>query len=163
MSLQAFLRAEHLESDLSSFDLTASVAQLLGRYGAQAALKAPAKAVVRTYREPLELALKPLFDNAVQYGTRLNVTVRSSGEDWLIEIDDEGPGIAEQHFAAVLDPFFRADEARARDTPGFGLGIPTAHRLLTRFGGALSFHKNAIGGTTVRVTVRFTADAVPIT
>ena len=160
MSLQAFLQAEHLESDLSSFDLTALVAGLLERYGAQAALQAPPTAAVRTYREPLERALKPLFDNAVQYGARLNVTVRLSGEDWLIEIDDDGPGIAEQHFAAVLDPFFRADEARARDTPGFGLGIPTAHRLLTRFGNALSFYKNAIGGTTVRVTVPCAADVV---
>lgn len=154
MSLQAFLRAEHLESDLSFFDLTILVAGLLDRYGAQATLEAPAAVGVRTYREPLELALQPLFDNGLQYGTRLRVTVRASGEDWLIEIDDDGPGIAEQHFAAVLDPFFRADEARARDTPGFGLGIPTAHRLLTRFGSALSFHKNSIGGTTVRVTVR---------
>ncbi|MBT2188605.1 HAMP domain-containing histidine kinase [Sphingobium sp. H33] len=162
MSLQTFLRAEHLESDLSSFDLTALVAGLLGRYGAQAVLEAPAQAVVRTYRESLELALEPLFDNALQYGSRLSVLVCSSDKDWIIEIDDDGPGIAEQHFAAVLDPFFRADEARARDTPGFGLGIPTAHRLLTRFGGALSFHKNAIGGTTVRVTVRSTADAEPI-
>ncbi len=158
MSLQAFLRAEHLESDLSSFDLTSSIAGLLEHYGVQAALKAPAEAIVRAYREPLELALKPLFDNAVQYGMRLGVTVRPSGDDWLIEIDDDGPGIAEQHFAAVLDPFFRADEARARNTPGFGLGILTAHRLLTRFGGALSFHKNVIGGTTVRVTVRCVAN-----
>lgn len=154
MSLQAFLRAEHLESDVSSFDLTASVAGLLEPYGARAELKAPAEVIIGTYREPLERALMPLFDNAVQYGQGLRVTVRSSGEDWLIEMDDDGPGIAKQHFEAVLDPFFRADEARARDTPGFGLGIPTAHRLLTRFGSALSFHKNAIGGTTVRVTVR---------
>ena len=75
------------------------------------------------------------------------------GRAWIILIDDDGPGLSEEHFQDILDPFFRLDQARSRNTKGFGLGIPTAHRLMTRFNGGLSFGKSTLGGLRVIVTM----------
>jgi signal transduction histidine kinase len=152
MSLQRFLRAQHLESVAEPLDLTALVTGLIADLGDKVRLVAPAQALTISFREPLELVLGPLIENALHYGTQVEIRIRSAGEDWWIEIADNGPGIAEAYFEDVLDPFFRVDEARARDTDGFGLGIPTAHRLLQRFGGALAFSNAPGGGLVVRVT-----------
>lgn len=153
MSLQAFLRAEQMASEPEPLDLAETLRGLLAEFPERVALVAPPKAVVKTYREPLLTALRPLIDNALQYGQQAVVTVRSAGADWQVTVADNGPGIPAEHFEAILDPFFRLDDARARDTAGFGLGIPTAHRLLRRFGGALAFANAPGGGLVVTVTV----------
>ncbi|MFT3965947.1 MAG: ATP-binding protein [Sphingobium sp.] len=153
MSLQQFLRAQHLSADPEPVDLTPAIRDLLADFDGSHDLIAPQSAVVTTWREPLLLALRPLLDNAFRHGDHVRVTVASDGYDWTVTITDDGPGIPDQYLSAILDPFFRLDEARTRDTAGFGLGIPTANHLLGRFGGKLHFSNAATGGLVVRVTV----------
>lgn len=151
-SLQQFLRAQHLSADAESVDLIAMLRDLTAREP-KIVLVAADKAWVETYREPLLLSLRALIENACQFGTRVEVRVERLRQTWVISIADDGPGIPAEHFETVLAPFFRLDEARGRTTRGFGLGIPTAHRLLTRFGGRLSFADAPGGGLIVRVEV----------
>jgi len=154
LSLQSFLRAQHMASEAETVDLAALLNELLAGAGPGVTLDAPAEATALTYRHPLQLALRPLIENALQYGEKVSVKVSSTQPGkWLIEIADDGPGIPDDCFDLILDPFFRLDSARPRDTPGFGLGIPTAHRLLERFGGKLSFANADGGGLIARVEV----------
>jgi signal transduction histidine kinase len=152
-SLQRFLRAQHLSSEPEPVDLNALLRHLIEPLGHRVHFTTLTPATVESYREPLLLSLEALFENALQYGETIDVTVANVARDWFIEIKDDGPGIPAQHFGDVLAPFFRLDEARGRTTKGFGLGIPTAHRLLTRFGGKLSFFAAAEGGLIVRIQV----------
>jgi len=152
-SMQHFQRAQHLEATAEMVDLRGLIDGLLTVHGERARCVAPDEAYAITFPEVLSLALTPLIKNALQYGSQVLITIRSAPEGWWVDIADNGPGIPEQHFEAVLDPFFRGDEARARDTGGFGLGIPTAHRLLRRFGGAIAFARAPDGGAVVSVRV----------
>ena len=152
-SLQQFLRAQHLRSEPEEVDLNALLQSLVEPLGACARLTRPAVAKVETYREPVQRALEALIENACKYGHRAAIRLRHGEDGWLVEIEDDGPGIPARHFGDVLEPFFRLDEARGRTTAGFGLGIPTAHRLLTRFGGSLSFSSGAQGGLIVAVQI----------
>jgi len=154
MSLQRFLRAQHLEGGAPEpVDLVPMVRDMLAPLGEQASLIAPAQAPVTTWREPLAMAVQPLIDNALHHGTRAEVRVGTLGDRWMIEIADDGPGLAEEYFERVRDPFFRVDEARPRDTAGFGLGIPTAHQIMERFGGKLEFRNDPAGGFIARLIV----------
>ncbi|HEX7855862.1 MAG TPA: ATP-binding protein [Sphingobium sp.] len=153
MSLQQFLRAQHLTAEPEPVDLSAALRDLLAGFDGAHELVAPKSAVALTWREPLLLALRPLIENALHHGNHVRVTLASEGLGWRIVIADNGPGIPEPYLDRILDPFFRLDEARARDTAGFGLGIPTANHLLKRFGGALAFANAPGGGLIVRVTV----------
>jgi len=153
MSLQHYLHAQHLAAEPEPVDLAAAVRDVIAAFDGQATLCAPIDAETLSYRLPLLLALRPLVENAVQYGGHAQLSLEKAGEDWQIRIQDRGPGIAEDYFGPILDPFFRIDEARARDTAGFGLGIPTAYSLLRRFGGALTFANAREGGLIVTVTV----------
>lgn len=152
-SLQQFLRAQHMRSAPSIVDLNQLVRDLLAPCSAPASLTCPPTALVETHREPLRLSVQALLENACRYARKVDIGVERSGDTWTIAIEDDGPGIPAQHFEDVLTPFFRLDEARGRTTKGFGLGIPTAHRLLTRFGGKLSFSAGAKGGLIARVQV----------
>lgn len=155
MSLQRYLRAQHLAPDPVQMDLGLAVTDLAsGSFGSRATVEVVPGGVVRTWREPLLLALHPLIENAVHYGGRALIRVEPDAEgQWHVLIADEGPGIPEDQFERILTPFYRIDEARTRDTAGFGLGIPTAHRLLQRFGGDISFARAQGGGLLVCVRV----------
>lgn len=152
-SLQQFLRAQHLASEPEAFELYAAVAGVLAAFGDAARLAGSGTKMIETCREPLLLALRALVENAVRFGQSAEVSIDAEDGEVFIEIRDHGPGIPPDHFEDVLAPFFRLDEARARDTKGFGLGIPTAHRLLRRFGGDLSFRNAPGGGLIARVRV----------
>ncbi|MFC0202893.1 ATP-binding protein [Novosphingobium soli] len=161
-SLQRFLRAQHLAAEPEELDLELLVRQVLSPYGDRARITTSEPAVVRTFREPVTVALQALVENAIQFGSEARVAIRRVSRHWCIEIADSGPGIPPRYFDAVLDPFFRLDEARARDTKGFGLGIPTAHRLMMRFDGGLSFAASPDGGLIARLEVPETEGTAPV-
>jgi len=152
-SLQDYLRAQHLTANAERIDLTAFLNELLEPFGEKASLTTGAEVIVTTFREPLALATRALVENAVQYGDVATVAIEKLAGRWMICVEDEGPGIPDHLREAILQPFFRMDEARQRNTRGFGLGIPTAHRLMMRFGGGLSFDTGKTGGLAARLTV----------
>lgn len=152
-SLQTYLRAQHLSASPETLELVPFLREVLSGFGNAVTLRPGPAPTVRTFPEPLALAACALVENAVQFGDRATLSVERSGDGWVLAIEDEGPGIPPDYFEAVLDPFFRLDEARQRDTKGFGLGIPTAHRLMMRFHGKLSFSQSAKGGLIVRLHI----------
>jgi Signal transduction histidine kinase len=153
-SLQRFLRAQGMTAAPSTVDLLPFVSGVVESIADGVEVRRGSSPQISTYPEPLALAVSALTQNAVQYGTHASVglEVDEIGQ-WFVVIEDDGPGIPPQYFEAILDPFFRLDEARARNTPGFGLGIPMAHRLMTQFGGAISFAKSDSGGLAARLRV----------
>lgn len=160
MSLQRYLRAQHLAPEPTVMDLGLAVTDLVvGTFPGKATVEVTPGAVLRTWREPLLMALLPLVENAVHYGGRAKVKVEPDAEGrWHVLVADDGPGISEDQFERILAPFYRIDDARARDTAGFGLGIPTADRLLQRFGGDLKFARANGGGLLVCVRVPVATD-----
>ncbi len=63
-----------------------------------------------------------------------------------IDVCDAGPGIPQEQLAAVLQPFYRVEASRNRDTGGSGLGLAIAHQLSLSLGGTLSLHNRPEGG-----------------
>lgn len=152
-SLQRYLYAQHFTSEPETIGLATFLNAELSRFGDAITILANDDPAVRTFREPLALALHALVENALQYAGEAVVRLKKRDGKWTIDISDNGPGLAEEYFQPVLEPFFRLDEARQRNTKGFGLGIPTVHRLMMRFNGGLSFSSPANGGLTVRLIV----------
>ncbi|SLK06945.1 sensor histidine kinase [Novosphingobium mathurense] len=152
-SLQRFLRAQHLSAEPETVDLAPYLTEVLAGFGDRAKIEVQGRSTARTYREPLALAVCALVENAVHFGERAKVSIVEEDRHHTVFIEDEGPGIPPDYFEAILDPFFRLDEARQRDTKGFGLGIPMAHRLMMRFHGGLSFAASPSGGLIARLKV----------
>jgi signal transduction histidine kinase len=73
------------------------------------------------------------------------------GDEAVLEVTDNGPGMTEAVLARLYQPFFRAPEARG--LPGQGLGLATTKRLVEAHGGTLRIRSAPGGGTTA--TARF--------
>jgi signal transduction histidine kinase len=119
--------------------------------GWEARFEGPYGALIAGRLEALRRSLLNLIDNAVKYGREAEVTLERSGENWQVLVRDRGPGIPERHLDDVMQPFFRLETSRSRDTGGTGLGLPIAANLLAAQGGTLSLHNRPDGGLEARV------------
>lgn len=151
-SLSDWLRAQHSASVAEAVDLPALIRGVMARWPGAVRYEGPKTLVVTSHREPLEQALIRLIDNAVRFGGQAKIRLAAGdGDGPVIEVLDQGPGLTEEAMARIYEPFFRGDAARARDTGGFGLGIPTAERLIKRFGGRLAIDNREGGGVRARI------------
>ncbi|MCW5626476.1 MAG: HAMP domain-containing protein [Burkholderiales bacterium] len=94
----------------------------------------------------MKRAFGNLIENAIKYGSRAGVTLRSDGRHAVVVIDDDGPGIPESEMDTITAPFRRLDTARARDTSGFGLGLAIVANAVARETGAKLALRNRSGG-----------------
>jgi two-component system, OmpR family, sensor kinase len=117
-------------------------------------LAASAPVLVEGNTESLRLMLRNLVDNAVRYtpaGGRVDVSVRDSGQDALLEVTDTGPGIPVEERGRVFDRFYRGAESQA---PGSGLGLAIVKRVVERHHGTVSLAEGENGkGLLIRVTL----------
>ncbi len=85
-----------------------------------------------------------LVGNAVSHtpaGTRVDVVVRRSGDEVVVEVRDDGPGMPPDVAARVFERFYRADASRTRGaTPstGSGLGLSIVAAIVAAHGGSVS-------------------------
>lgn len=94
----------------------------------------------------LRRAVNNLIENAVRYGTRVAVTLVIDAGVATIAVEDDGPGIPPEMLARVVEPFVRLDDARSRDTLGFGLGLAIVARAAALLGGGFALANRAGGG-----------------
>lgn len=71
----------------------------------------------------------------------------------VAEVTDAGDGVLEEHLGDIFEPFFRTDEARDRESGGYGLGLAIAQRTVMLHGGTIEACNNPKGGLTIRVTL----------
>jgi signal transduction histidine kinase len=101
----------------------------------------------------LRRAIRNLIDNAVEYGQRARVRVRTQGKGAAIEVDDDGPGIPDDRIANVLRPFERLEGSRSRETGGAGLGLAIARAVAEAHGGTLTLANRLEGGLRATLTL----------
>jgi signal transduction histidine kinase len=97
---------------------------------------------------PLALtrALRNLIINAATHGGGAFVTVGLQGNNAVITIDDNGPGIPDHSISRVFEPFFRVDPARRKSVAGAGLGLAIAKEIVERNGGGLNIRNRSPNG-----------------
>ncbi|HEY8461934.1 MAG TPA: ATP-binding protein [Blastocatellia bacterium] len=104
----------------------------------------------RGQREDLDEMLGNLLDNACKWArSRVRLTCSKVGEQVVISIDDDGPGIEPSMREAVLRRGVRADEA----AQGSGLGLAIVRDLAEIYGGSISLEESPMGGARARLTL----------
>jgi signal transduction histidine kinase len=101
----------------------------------------------------LARALSNLVGNAVNHAeSQVQVGIERSGEDCVIHVDDDGPGIPVADRERVLAPFTRLDASRSRASGGYGLGLAIVARILEWHGGRVAIADAPLGGARVTLT-----------
>jgi signal transduction histidine kinase len=101
----------------------------------------------------LRRCLTNLVDNACKYGGRAQVSAAREGQSAKICIRDNGPGIPDEEMEKVLEPFYRLESSRSRDTGGTGLGLTIARNIAEQHGGNIALRNHPEGGLEVTLTL----------
>ena len=105
------------------------------------------------------LALKRCFENLVQngltYGKNVNINFKKGNNRVSISIEDDGPGIPEDHYKNVFKPFFRLDKSRSLNKSGVGLGLAIVEDVINSHGGNIQLGKSKFNGLLVRISLPF--------
>lgn len=104
----------------------------------------------------LEIILQNLVSNSVKYtpeqGT-ITVTLSVAKNALGIRVADTGIGIPKEQQGRIFEKLFRADNVRATDTDGTGLGLYMVKQILTEVGGSIRLESALNKGTTMTVTL----------
>lgn len=140
---------------LEQTELGALVADVVGEYedmGEDVTLGETDRIVMPLRATWLRRALRNLVSNALRYGTRARVSLRREGDQAVLVIEDDGPGIPEHEIARMLEPFTRLEASRNSSTGGAGLGLTLARAIADQHGGALVLANRKDGGETRGLT-----------
>jgi two-component system osmolarity sensor histidine kinase EnvZ len=105
-------------------------------------------------RTDIQRLVNNLLENARKYGhlsghkPAVEIWLRQLGQRAIIEVLDEGPGVAEADIERIKRPFARGDEARGQ-AKGAGLGLAIVDRIVKRLGGQWKIGNRAQGGLAV--------------
>lgn len=103
-------------------------------------------------KEKIRQVLINLTDNAIKYGkTNGNVTASAYITDEkhvLVEVSDDGIGIAEEHIPRISERFYRTDAARSRKEGGSGLGLAICKHIIEAHGQSIHVRSKLDVGTT---------------
>lgn len=113
-------------------------------------------------KEKIRQVLINLVDNAVKYGKQHGVIEASAykidGKKILIEISDDGTGIAEEHLGRIFERFYRTDLARSRKVGGSGLGLAICKHIIEAHLQAIHVRSAIDVGTTFGFTLESKKD-----
>ena len=109
------------------------------------------------------LLLTNIVNNAIRHGEGKPIAVTVSFEETeaIVEVEDQGEGIGEEHLEHLNEPFYRADSARQRHTGGFGLGLYLCRLIAQAHGGRLEISSKLGVGTHVTLFLPFEREQPP--
>jgi signal transduction histidine kinase len=86
-----------------------------------------------------------LINNACHYGDQAWVRCWINDENVFVEIEDDGPGVPEEDWENIFQPFYRSDQSRSRNSGGIGLGLAVTRDLISLHGGSVKLSKRNKG------------------
>jgi signal transduction histidine kinase len=104
--------------------------------------------------EAIAIVISNLLENALKYGgtiPRIDVGLTLEGSNALLDIGDNGHGIAPNDIPRVFERFWRAGDEMTRTTQGTGLGLFLVQQIVKGHGGEVMISETGSAGTTFRV------------
>jgi len=98
-----------------------------------------------------------IVENAIKYGPanpEVQIRLASHVKGLILEVTDNGPGIAQEHIDFVYDRFYRVPRENKKDVEGFGIGLFYVKKICELHGWKISMRNNPTGtGLMVSITI----------
>lgn len=102
-------------------------------------------------------AIYNLVENAIKYnhaGGNVTVSIKEENEFATVNVRDNGPGIQQEDWQHIFEPFFRVDKSRSRDIGGAGLGLALVKEIARQHGGDVYVVQSSKNGTEIALKLR---------
>jgi signal transduction histidine kinase len=136
---------------------TAALVEAVARErGVELSIATPPSLFLMADPEKLERVLLNLLSNAMKFvpdGGRVRIEARVEGDDVVLSVEDDGPGVPVPLREEIFEPFRRGDDATTHRFGGTGLGLAIARELVEGHGGRIEVGDGADGGALFRVTL----------
>jgi signal transduction histidine kinase len=152
----AYARSAHGNGEKSSrIDLASFIDSIAYDYqdtGKAVTVAGMVRGTASTKPHALRRILTNFIDNALKFAgsAEINVGRRAEGTV-IITVLDRGPGIPDEMLQNAMQPFFRIETSRNRDTGGTGLGLAIAQQLAGTIGGSIRLYNRQGGGLAAEV------------
>jgi two-component system osmolarity sensor histidine kinase EnvZ len=101
----------------------------------------------------IKRAFLNILENTVKYANKAIINSYKNNKYWIIEIEDNGPGIHKSEIKRVFNAFYRIDNSRNSNTGGVGLGLSISKDIIIAHGGKIFLRDSVrLGG--LRVVIR---------
>jgi signal transduction histidine kinase len=157
----AKLDAGRMELDLSQVDLADSTRRVSSLFEIAAKereielrVETPETLALTVDSAGIERVLLNLLSNALKFapdGGCVRVALRAEGDEVLLSVEDDGPGVPVALREAIFERFRRGDDDAARRFGGTGLGLAIARELVALHGGRIEVGDGMDGGALFRV------------
>ena len=98
-----------------------------------------------------ERVVTNLVSNGLRYAdSRVELSLRRDGDELVLDVADDGPGIPPEAREQVFEPFARLDRSRSRDSGGVGLGLTIVSRIMNTHNGSVEILDSHLGGAILR-------------
>lgn len=171
--IEDMLRLARIESQMEAFDVrpvnvgrviresVASREAVAAARGVELRLSAPPlDAEVIADDSGMRAIIDNLISNAINYsnpGGSVNVRWRTQSAEVVLEVQDDGIGIAAEHHDRIFERFYRVERARSRAGGGTGLGLAIVKHLTGLFGGTIELESAVGQGSLFRVRLPLAA------
>lgn len=111
---------------------------------------------VNGHRDKLMQVIVNLISNAISYSTaesQIQVRLTRLAHQCLLEVEDQGMGIAPEDQSRIFERFYRVDKARSRDSGGTGLGLSITKHIIEAHEGQIEVDSELGIGSTFKVTL----------
>ncbi len=147
-------RSLHTSEKASPLDITAFIESIVDDMQAQGEKVSFSQTTHSDDFAPLVMArpiclkrsVGNLLSNAVLYANSASISIKEEGENVLICIEDDGPGIPEDLLEKVFEPYYRMEYSRNRASGGTGLGLAIARNMALLNNGSISLSNKQEGG-----------------
>ena len=104
-----------------------------------------------------------ILNNAIKYspdGGKITVSMKTTDDQMILSISDQGLGIPKQDLPKIFDRFYRVDRARSRAQGGTGLGLAIAKEIIKQHKGFIWAKSEYSKGSTFTIVLPYDKDAV---
>ncbi len=131
---------------LEKFDIIELIQNLIGKsFKKNIKIKSPKNLIFSGRKNLVRRCITNIINNSQKYSENISITCKKIKKTIQINIDDDGPGIADEHKERVFRPFYRVDKSRSLKDNSVGLGLSIVEDIVNSHGGTVKLLNNPKG------------------
>ncbi len=108
-------------------------------------IKSPKNLIFSGRKNLIRRCIANIINNSQKYSENISITCKKIKKTIQINIDDDGPGIADEHKEKVFRPFYRVDKSKSLKDNSVGLGLSIVEDIVNSHGGTVKLLNNPKG------------------